>query len=43
MAIAGTKRYTGGMVDLAAGQISRDIFVSDDIYQQEATWRRRSA
>ena len=40
MAIAGTKRYTGGMVDLAAGQISRDIFVSDEIYQQEASASR---
>ena len=35
MAIAGTRRYRGGLVDLAAGQISRDIFVSDEIYAQE--------
>jgi phenylpropionate dioxygenase-like ring-hydroxylating dioxygenase large terminal subunit len=33
--MAGTKRYTGGLVDLATGQISRDIFVSDEIYQEE--------
>ena len=35
MAIAG-KRYAGGLVDLATGQISREIFVNEEIYQEEA-------
>ena len=28
-------RYTGGLVDLKAGQISREIFVNEEIYRQE--------
>ena len=35
MARAGTQGYTNGLVDLATGQISREIFVNDEIYQQE--------
>ena len=35
MAIAGTRGYTRGLVDLASGQISREIFVNETIYQQE--------
>jgi phenylpropionate dioxygenase-like ring-hydroxylating dioxygenase large terminal subunit len=35
MAIARKNRYTGGLVDLAAGQISREIFVNEEIYQEE--------
>ena len=29
------KGYHPGLVDLASGQISREIFVNDDIYAQE--------
>jgi len=29
------RRYTGGLVDVAAGLIARDIFVRDDIYAEE--------
>src|SRR6059036_1297331 len=29
------RRYRGGLVDLGAGLISREIFVNDEIYQQE--------
>jgi phenylpropionate dioxygenase-like ring-hydroxylating dioxygenase large terminal subunit len=35
MAIIGTQGYENGLVDLATGQISREIFVNDAIYQQE--------
>ena len=35
MAITGTQGYTPGMVDMATGQISREIFVNETIYQQE--------
>ena len=35
MAISGTRAYCPGLVDLASGQISREIFVSEDIYAQE--------
>ena len=28
-------KYTGGLVDLKAGQISREIFVNEEIYRQE--------
>ena len=40
----GRQRYTGGLVDLASGRISREIFVSDvmdaDGWDALATWRR---
>ena len=32
---ARVKGYCSGLVDLAAGQISREIFVNDAIYQEE--------
>jgi len=35
MAIAGKQRFTGGLVDLATAQISREIFVNEEIYQEE--------
>jgi phenylpropionate dioxygenase-like ring-hydroxylating dioxygenase large terminal subunit len=35
MATARTSSYRPGLVDLAAGQISREIFVNDEIYQEE--------
>jgi phenylpropionate dioxygenase-like ring-hydroxylating dioxygenase large terminal subunit len=35
MATAGTLGYHRGLVDLKAGQISREIFVNDEIYQEE--------
>ena len=35
MALAGTQGYTPGLVDMASGQISREIFVNETIYQQE--------
>ena len=35
MATADTHGYRRGLVDLKAGQISREIFVNDEIYQQE--------
>ena len=35
MATAGTSGYRPGLVDLKAGQISREIFVNEEIYQQE--------
>ncbi len=35
MAIARKNRYKGGLVDLAAGQVSREIFVNEEIYQEE--------
>src|SRR6516165_11441328 len=35
MATTGTSGYRPGLVDLKAGQISREIFVHDEIYQQE--------
>jgi nitrite reductase/ring-hydroxylating ferredoxin subunit len=35
MAIERKNRYTDGLVDLAAGQISREIFVNEEIYQEE--------
>lgn len=31
----GTQQYTGGLVNMDKGMISRDIFVSDDIYHDE--------
>jgi len=35
MAIARKNRYKDGLVDLAAGRISREIFVNEEIYQEE--------
>jgi hypothetical protein len=35
MSINGTRGYHSGLVDLATGLISREIFVNDDIYAQE--------
>ena len=35
MATARISGYRPGLVDLAAGQISREIFVNDEIYQEE--------
>jgi nitrite reductase/ring-hydroxylating ferredoxin subunit len=35
VAITRTTGYRTGLVDLAAGQISREIFVNEEIYQQE--------
>jgi phenylpropionate dioxygenase-like ring-hydroxylating dioxygenase large terminal subunit len=35
MTMNGTRGYHPGLVDLASGQISREIFVNDDIYAQE--------
>src|ERR1700739_2532733 len=35
MALNGTRGYQPGLVDLASGMISREIFVNDDIYAQE--------
>ena len=35
MATNGTRGYQSGLVDLASGLISREIFVNDDIYAQE--------
>ena len=35
MATARTTGYRPGLVDLASGQISREIFVNDAIYRQE--------
>ena len=35
MAAAGTSGYRPGLVDLKVGQISREIFVNEEIYQQE--------
>ena len=35
MAIMGTQGYENGLVDLATGHISREIFVNETIYQQE--------
>ncbi len=35
MASARTKGYRKGLVDVAAGQISREIFVNDEIYREE--------
>ena len=35
MATARISGYRSGLVDLATGQISREIFVNDEIYQQE--------
>jgi len=35
MATADSHGYRPGMVDLKAGQISREIFVNEAIYQQE--------
>ncbi len=35
MAMNGTRGYRPGLVDLATGQISREIFVNDDIYAEE--------
>ena len=31
----GTRGYQSGLVDLSSGQISREIFVNEDIYAQE--------
>src|SRR5277367_4920930 len=31
----GTQGYRPGLVDIASGQISREIFVNDDIYAEE--------
>jgi hypothetical protein len=36
MAIIGTQGYTPGMVDMATGQISREIFVNETIYPYNA-------
>ena len=35
MATARTSSYRPGLVDFAAGHISREIFVNDEIYQEE--------
>src|SRR5438132_13145424 len=35
MTIAREQGYRPGLVDMAAGQISREIFVNEGIYQQE--------
>jgi phenylpropionate dioxygenase-like ring-hydroxylating dioxygenase large terminal subunit len=35
MAIVGTHGYQKGLVDMATGQVSREIFVNEAIYQQE--------
>ena len=35
MARARTQRYTNGLVDTTTGQVSREIFVNEDIYRQE--------
>ncbi len=35
MAIAARKQFTDNLVDLKSGQISREIFVSEEIYQME--------
>ena len=35
MATARTAGYRNGLVDLAAGRISREIFVNEEIYRQE--------
>lgn len=35
MALGGTQGYTHGLVDMASGHISREIFVNKTIYQQE--------
>ena len=35
MAHVGTQSYTHGLVDMASGQVSREIFVNATIYQQE--------
>ena len=35
MPMNGTRGYHSGLVDLATGQISREIFVNDEIYAQE--------
>jgi hypothetical protein len=35
MATARISSYRPGLVDLVAGQISREIFVNDEIYQEE--------
>jgi len=35
MAAAGASGYRPGLVDLKVGQISREIFVNEEIYQQE--------
>jgi phenylpropionate dioxygenase-like ring-hydroxylating dioxygenase large terminal subunit len=35
MAGLAARRYAGGLVDLAAGRVSRDIFVSEAIYAEE--------
>ena len=35
MAAARISGYRTGLVDMATGQISREIFVNDEIYQEE--------
>ena len=35
MPVNGTRGYHSGLVDLASGLISREIFVNDEIYAQE--------
>jgi len=35
MATVRNEGYRSGLVDMAAGQISREIFVNEEIYQQE--------
>ncbi len=35
MATARTTGYRPGLVDLASGQISREIFVNEEIYAEE--------
>ena len=35
MAASGTDGYQTGLVEMATGQVSREIFVNEDIYQQE--------
>jgi phenylpropionate dioxygenase-like ring-hydroxylating dioxygenase large terminal subunit len=37
MAMNAARGYRPGLVDLASGQISREIFVNDDIYAEEQT------
>ena len=35
MAASGKSGYQYGLVDMSTGQVSREIFVNEDIYQQE--------
>ncbi len=40
MAIRTKATFLGGLVDLEAGLISREIFVNDEVYQQEQVFTR---